>query len=605
MVGIIAANLVGCGDSRKEDRDYVDNNDKKVESEDVTPVDIDAKAELSDNKKGIKVNYGPDYEFSLYEQFLGMDPNNIGTVSVVVDDIELTYFDYEKECVGKSYNFDALHEQMKNFSSSSDYKEVEVLFTILEYKGNRTLALKYTNMSIYGEGDDSYTILFISEKDGTLHITHSVSEWARSSAMLTSKGYIYTSGSAGAGEQCITAGFIGEYGEYKEIYTANELYGDWIGAEVGIDEYRTVFETGAIPNIKVNEYMVGDEEILSYDVLEGNAPGEKEQMYLDLMEQNGHVWLTKEEVDAKIGEYIEGNLGVDKDIMSDSYPCGWKTLCDTVDNAKAGCYYLNPEADTDYMFYADEIGFSPTLSDTLKAQLVPVGTSPLTEEGIGALEMEPDPDKFEAEDRIYFVDERTNEKDETFQLYISSQYTTIIVTPDGQAVKTLISPIDFMYGTLPKLIMIDFDGDGEDELGVWEYVLHGTGFTQDTFYIVDKNDKDGTWTGYNLSSYMYVREIAKHFVAVDNGNTIDIYFDEEKVSEIDKQGDDSELDLRGAYNVKIEGNGNEVNVRIIPTFYSEQNPMGIMAGQVYTTFYYDGAGSWRMDSCTYSEEYYD
>ena len=29
MVGIIATNLVGCGDSRKEDRDYVDNNDKK------------------------------------------------------------------------------------------------------------------------------------------------------------------------------------------------------------------------------------------------------------------------------------------------------------------------------------------------------------------------------------------------------------------------------------------------------------------------------------------------------------------------------------------------------------------------------------------------
>lgn len=592
IIGLITGTICGCGSSNKkssEKKRYVDVLDDNRE----VSADAGGKEALVDT--GAEAS-----EYTLFEQFLGMDPSN--TAEAVVDEgVSLCYADFDNDFVGKTYSFETLREQMQDTRLGASDRDVESLFSYIGNDGKKSLALRFNNMCTDGPDDDSYSIVFVGEKDGELHITHSISAWSRQTAELSAIGKMLTDGAAGAGESVSVCGFIGEDGAYNEMYTSYELYADWIGMEMDGETYQTVFEPGDSPNIRVDMYDIGKDRVCTYTVIEGNEPGEKEKKFIELSEKDGTVWFTKEEVDTLIHDYTVKELNGSEALFEYSPDVAWKELREIEANKKVAAYYMNNDADTDYWNYQMKIGHETMLSDKLSGQLVKAGSEPLTVDGLNSLKLDYE-DIYSQEDAIYFVDERFDDNGEGYQLYISSCTNTYITTPDGKCVKLYISPIDFIYETLPELILEDFDGDGEKELGVWEYILHGTGFTQDTFYIIDKDDESGSWNAYHMSSEWYVREVAKHYAAIDNGEVIDIYMDGEKVDEFTKEEATDEYELYGASHVKISGNGNEINIKLCPMFYCEYLGMPTLCGEIFATVYYDGPGEWRMEHISYSKE---
>lgn len=582
--------LAGCG----KKKNHHDDDDEEVVVEQNDDDDEEEFVEI-----GTEIEK-PAKEYSIYEQFLGLD-SDVRDVKAVVDDgVYMGYADFEGTFAGNSYTLDELIQAMGDNRLMPGEEPVDLLFSYINVGDEEVLALKFTNMHTDGEGDESYTVAYVADVDGELHITYSVSAWSRNTVDVKDNGVIHTRGSAGAGESISDFGLIGKHGKYNSIYTADEMYGDWIAMNLNGDTYWSVFSEDNQASIYVIEYDFDGVIVYTTDSIESGEMTAADEKYIELSKAEGMDFVTKEEFNTMLDERLD-QIGVDREFVNNNHDIAWMTYKDTEDG-RVATYYLSPETDTAYWNYSSQLGYQVNYQTELWAFTIMEGTPAATIDEVMEYDIDMDSDMYANDDKMFYLNEAQDPKTSGyFQIYITNNRNTIIVTPDRQMVKNYVSPVDFIYGTTPKIVAADYDNDGVTELGVWEYILHGTGFSQDTFYIVDKNSETGEWGAYLLGPDCYVNMLSEHFMAVDNGDSISIYLDNELVNEVDKKGDDSAFELMGAYMVEISTDGKEALVSVTPMFYSDNNPVGFAAGNFDMYIAYRGDGSWEYISCEYED----
>lgn len=104
---------------------------------------------------------------------------------------------------------------------------------------------------------------------------------------------------------------------------------------------------------------------------------------------------------------------------------------------------------------------------------------------------------------LYNIATRSYDGDKTFELYgVHDDSAMYVKTTDDQYVEILVPPVS-NYEILPDVSMGDYDDDGEYELTIIPHVLHGTGYYEDSFIIIDQSE-NGTWFAYHLNKNIYL-----------------------------------------------------------------------------------------------------
>lgn len=594
--------LGGCGAQNSQentDNSVAVSQDEKQEEDNQTS-DADAIAgnsEENDLQETIEITD----EMSAYEAFLGFI--DAGEVKAVVDEeVTVAYEDFEAEHVGEEYTYDELTDLMFSYKRErdNDVPAMEKVYSFIHVGDKTFLALQYRNMGIYSANDDSTSVLILAYKEGKLHITHGYSTWCRSETTLCKNGYLSNVGSAGAGDTVYDAAFLNEEGKPVEIYHGNRLIGTWILAHLGYTSYFDANEE-EFPNIIVSACYFGEEQVCTYEPYEGTKLTDDDLAFVKAYEDEGIVWVTEEELTEKVYKQIE-LLGAPADI-ADGEEISWRTIVQTTDGMKSA-FYFGLDAWTSDSNHSKYAGWEISLTDKQKAQLVTdEQKSPLTSEDLQSLSMNYDFNDDSDFDLYYINSVGTSGQDDYFQMYLTTNFDGIIVTPDGKTVEMNETPIDFIYGTLPELQVADYDGDGVNELSIWTYIFHGTGFIQHTLYMVDKDNENDYWETYHLTPDFYVGELRKHCVATDEEDAIVVSLDGQEVNRLDKAGDTASYEALGDNRVTIDcGDASKgelyFTVHTTPIFYSENNVFGLAGNTMDMKLSYLGDGEWNADSIT-------
>lgn len=110
--------------------------------------------------------------------------------------------------------------------------EVERYYAFLStVDGGEIFAVKYQNLGIYCEGDNSYAAFFFAVNDGVLYLTYAYDDWARRYTTITEPLAFVGGGSSGAGDHHGWSGYIDKRGQYREIFSAEYLSDEWISME--------------------------------------------------------------------------------------------------------------------------------------------------------------------------------------------------------------------------------------------------------------------------------------------------------------------------------------------------------------------------------------
>lgn len=117
---------------------------------------------------------------------------------------------------------------------------------------------------------------------------------------------------------------------------------------------------------------------------------------------------------------------------------------------------------------------------------------------------------------------------QSFSLYGTSYLGSMIIKTSDNGYVFADIPFTSNYLTQPLLNEMDYDQDGESELAIIIYVLHGTGVSIKTLFMIDKAG-DGTWNMYQLLESEYLPQIEANFDTVYVDNSIKLLFKGEYV----------------------------------------------------------------------------
>lgn len=98
---------------------------------------------------------------------------------------------------------------------------------------------------------------------------------------------------------------------------------------------------------------------------------------------------------------------------------------------------------------------------------------------------------------------------EQFAVYSMREGEAMAVKTPECLVLTDVPPIS-NYEIAPLLLEQDFDGDGETELAIITYVLHGTGISIRSLFMTD-HTSDGSWKIYQYLDEDYMAELTQHY----------------------------------------------------------------------------------------------
>lgn len=145
-------------------------------------------------------------------------------------------YDYES---GESwYTFDTTdmlsYEQLISAIEKSDFKfseppQIEKSYAIFNtVSGKEILALKFQNLDIYSQADDSYALFLLAVNNGQLFITCAYDSWARNHVDIYDNLILKGQGFNGAGESYDWCSLIDESGHRKLVYDMTLLYDEWV-----------------------------------------------------------------------------------------------------------------------------------------------------------------------------------------------------------------------------------------------------------------------------------------------------------------------------------------------------------------------------------------
>lgn len=163
-------------------------------------------------------------------------------------------------------------------------------------------------------------------------------------------------------------------------------------------------------------------------------------------------------------------------------------------------------------------------------------------------------------------------------------------------------PITSSYETAPLIQEQDFDGDGEEELAIITYVLHGTGISIRSIFMAD-HAGDNLWKIYQYMDNEYIEELTAHFDTRYTEEGVRLIFDGVPTGTAE-QMDQEELDNEYAYYAGSQIDFRFVEERIILRAelagYSKINHAGEYAGhELDAEVHYLGEGRWELVNIHY------
>lgn len=535
----------------------------------------------------------PKDSLTTYEYFLGMGGNNLSLKAVVDDAVEIGYSDYDFQNVGKEFTFGELTSYLNSNGLAGDNASEPVpYYAFLDIDGEKLLALKYQGMNIYSPGDDSYTIFIIANRDDGLHITASVSAWARQSVSLNAEGYIYVIGSAGAGEDVSSGEFINKDGKLTNIFKGDWVAGSWMfGSDEKISSaYKEVYEghEEESTNIAIQLYDFNGTKLYMVDQFGGELT-DIDKKFIKAMEDEGVEWSTAKDVSDMLKSKSKELRGYEVDV--DQPPLMFSKVMESEYMGIPG----QSSGWTTGWNYQSIVGDEIVLDKSLKAKLNKAGDTPIEDACELTQYIEFDEEAREDKEEEYFFAQSVDGNSETFKYYITSHMNSVFVTPDGCAVKAEDSFADFIYGTIPTLIPDDFDGDGETELLIEFWVFHGTGFTQDSVAMLDYSynwEGGKNWKIYHLTPQTYIEDINEKLNVFDMGTDVKVVYEGQE-SVVSKEGDDSSMTLFLDHRVKESHEGKYITISVTPTLFSDKNPIGLELKTIDVIYEFCEDGEWK------------
>ncbi|MCI8375656.1 MAG: M56 family metallopeptidase [Lachnospiraceae bacterium] len=212
--------------------------------------------------------------------------------------------------------------------------------------------------------------------------------------------------------------------------------------------------------------------------------------------------------------------------------------------------------------------------------------------GIGHEGMEPGFD----EEELHIMGET-----EHFILYGRHEGEEMVVrTPDCLVYAPV--PLISNYEVEPLILEQDFDDDGNAELAIITYVLHGTGISIRSLFMTDKA-LDSSWNIYHYREKEYLEELTSHFNTEYTENGVRLMFDGRATGAAEKV-DQEELDNGYAYYA-----GSQIDFRFVEekiflraelAGYSDVNHTGNYPGhQLEACLHYKGEGKWEFTYISY------
>ena len=192
---------------------------------------------------------------------------------------------------------------------------------------------------------------------------------------------------------------------------------------------------------------------------------------------------------------------------------------------------------------------------------------------------------------------------ENFTLYLLGR-GVMVETPDSEYVYADICYTS-NYMVPPELKEMDFDDDGEAELAMITYVLHGTGMGIESLYMVDRDEK-GAWKMYYFLPSVYCETFREHFDTVSVEGGVRFCFEGQLVGPVDTMGEDYEIE-NYEYDVgdQIDFSYGQDDIRM--TAWIDGVSAGSMSGlHLYpgggilsANVEYLGSGKWRLEDIGY------
>jgi len=551
---------------------------------------------------------------SAYEAFLGLS-DGVSIDAVVDDNVYLGYDDFDYENAGKTFSFNELVAQMKVGRLLYSESELKVLYYFMPIEDKELLVLKFESMCIDAPDDDSFSILVLAYENEELHITYGCSSWARSEMTFLADGYIEVFGSAGAGDNIFDAFTITSDGKYNLLYTCETLSGLWwMGSELDFDAYAEIYgEEEDSPSAFADFYYIDGEKYIVFQTAnESGELSEKDKEFISRVNEKGIEFSSVEEVDKLIEQKKnENNIPSEIDYSNIIF---WNQLVDAA-QGRMGIIPMEPNALNwlEHSELSTNVGWRFTPNEYMLSQLVDgeKAVEPTEDELMGTIM--PAINKRESStenpnEKIYFLTSAgTLGSDDYFQIYTTENKYTFITTPDGEYVLIYAFCCDLIYVTLPEAHAADYDGDGEIELCIWVYNLHGTGFMQHTLYMIDKGGEYDSWCAYRLSPNYYVDELASHYYSYFDGENISVLLDGELVDTISTDGDKGPFILAGDMQVNIlcgDASKGELDftLNILPWYYTKINYIGYSGKYAQMNLSYLGDGEWNTNSIVILEE---
>jgi len=186
-----------------------------------------------------------------------------------------------------------------------------------------------------------------------------------------------------------------------------------------------------------------------------------------------------------------------------------------------------------------------------------------------------------------------NEDDyEVYKVYITNTASIIIETPDNSYIGLdNVAIIDFIRGEVAHFRSYDFDGDDKAELLIEASNLHGTEYTQETIFVVDKDD-NGQWKVFHLTPDWLIAQIDTR-VDIMYSSTHMRYVVDGSEAYLKQRDNMGELSLSMDSNLYYENRGESLIASVGPAFRQENQP-GIFTAPIQVSISYEGAGQWTM-----------
>lgn len=193
--------------------------------------------------------------------------------------------------------------------------------------GKKQLALRAYGLGIYSADDDSDLTMIFDERGGNITMTYAADSWVRSETELYDNGYVFGSGSGGAGTHYVWEGIIKADGTYHKTYDCHIETGEGMYGMSSPWDVWDINVRGEFP-AEFCEYVIHCETIYSYYILD-DVTKEEKKIVTDYIKDNearmGIRFLTSSEAWARVEKNREAQ-GITEGMDADENKIAWKTL---------------------------------------------------------------------------------------------------------------------------------------------------------------------------------------------------------------------------------------------------------------------------------------